>query len=99
MLSHFFISSLSFALFIGENYDVGEKSTSRLIEQYFSNWFCYNDSSGIESFSAVNNEVGTVYEARVEDGKLFYENKWFHKGQHIFMESKEHGQERYIGYI
>ena len=38
---------------------------------------------------------GLIYEAKIEDGKLFYENRWFHKGQHIFIESKEHGQERY----
>ena len=37
---------------------------------------------------------GLIYEAKIEDGKLFYENRWFHKGQHIFLESKEHGQER-----
>lgn len=36
---------------------------------------------------------GMIYEAKIEDGKLFYENRWFHKGQHIFIESKEHGQE------
>lgn len=39
------------------------------------------------------NDGGAVYEARIEDGKLFYENRWFHKGQHIFIDSKEHGQE------
>ncbi len=43
----------------------------------------------------VSNDSGTMYEVRVEEGKLFYENKWFHKGQNIFIESKEHGQERY----
>ena len=36
-----------------------------------------------------------VYEARVEEGRLCYEGKWFHKGQQIFVVSKEHGQERY----
>ena len=39
---------------------------------------------------------GVIYEAKIDDGKLFYENRWFHKGQHIFIESKEHGQERYV---
>lgn len=38
---------------------------------------------------------GVIYEAKIDDGKLFYENRWFHKGQHIFIESKEHGQERF----
>lgn len=41
-----------------------------------------------------NNEGGIIYEARIEDGRVFYENRWFHKGQHVFIESKEHGQER-----
>jgi len=39
-------------------------------------------------------EPGAVCNVYVEDNRLFYENKWFHKGQHIFIESKEHGQER-----
>lgn len=42
------------------------------------------------------NDGGSVCEVRVEDGKLLYENKWFHKGQQVFVESKEHGQERYV---
>ena len=44
---------------------------------------------------ATGGSGGLIYEAKIEDGKLFYENRWFHKGQHIFIESKEHGQERY----
>jgi hypothetical protein len=44
--------------------------------------------------AAVTNDSGTLFNVRVEDGKLFYENKWFHKGQLVFVESKEHGQER-----
>lgn len=44
---------------------------------------------------ATSGAGGLIYEAKIEDGKLFYENRWFHKGQHIFLESKEHGQERY----
>ena len=41
-------------------------------------------------------ESGAVCNVHVEDSRLFYENKWFHKGQHIFIESKEHGQERCV---
>ncbi len=44
-------------------------------------------------------EGGVVYEARIEDGRLFYEGKWFHKGQHIFIVSKEHGEERCVQLI
>ena len=42
-----------------------------------------------------SNDGGAIYEARIEEGKLYYESRAFHKGQHIFIESKEHGQERY----
>jgi len=57
----------------------------------------------------VNSDGTSVFEARIEDGKLFYDKKWlvenhcyyywltscrFHKNQMIFIESKEHGQER-----
>ncbi len=41
-------------------------------------------------------ESGPVYEARIEEGRLCYESKWFHKGQQIFVVSKEHGQERCV---
>ena len=44
--------------------------------------------------TAVSSDGGSVCDVRVEEGKLFYENKWFHKGQQVFVESKEHGQER-----
>ena len=59
--------------------------------------------------SVVGSDGNTVYDAYIEDGKLFYDNRWylscslytsslssyrFHKGQMIFIESKEHGQER-----
>ena len=37
---------------------------------------------------------GVIYEARIEEGRLCYETKWFHKGQQVFVVSKEHGQER-----
>ncbi|XP_062910978.1 sin3 histone deacetylase corepressor complex component SDS3-like [Mobula hypostoma] len=29
------------------------------------------------------------YEARIEDGKLYYDKRWYHKGQAIYLESKE----------
>lgn len=32
------------------------------------------------------------FEARIEDGKLFYEEKWFHHGQAVFVESKDFGR-------
>ncbi|KAJ6659146.1 hypothetical protein lerEdw1_019449 [Lerista edwardsae] len=29
------------------------------------------------------------YEARIEDGKLYYDKRWYHKSQAIYLESKE----------
>jgi hypothetical protein len=31
----------------------------------------------------------TVFDARIEDGKLFYDKKWFHRGQNVLLESNE----------
>jgi Sin3 histone deacetylase corepressor complex component SDS3 len=30
-----------------------------------------------------------AYDARIEDGKLFYDKKWFHRGQNVLIESNE----------
>lgn len=51
---------------------------------------------GVFFLVSVSNDGGTVYDVRVEDGRLFYENRCFHKGQQVFVESKEHGQERWV---
>lgn len=48
---------------------------------------------GKNTSPAVAGDGGTLFNVRVEDGKLYYENRWFHKGQQVFVESKEHGQE------
>lgn len=29
-------------------------------------------------------------EARVEDGKLLYEKRWFHRGQSVFVEGRDY---------
>lgn len=34
---------------------------------------------------------GSLTEARLEDGKLFYDKKWFHRGQNILIESLTEG--------
>ncbi|XP_013385354.1 sin3 histone deacetylase corepressor complex component SDS3 isoform X2 [Lingula anatina] len=34
----------------------------------------------------------TAYEARIDDGKLYYDKRWFHKGQPVHLESKESGR-------
>lgn len=33
-----------------------------------------------------------LVEVRIEDGKLYYEKRWFHRGQPIYVESKESGK-------
>lgn len=38
--------------------------------------------------SSTINEVPLV-ETRVEDGKLWYERKWYHRGQSIYVEGKD----------
>lgn len=34
-------------------------------------------------------ESQATYEARVEDGKLFYEKRWYHRGQTVQVEGKK----------
>ncbi|XP_064461322.1 sin3 histone deacetylase corepressor complex component SDS3-like [Ornithodoros turicata] len=38
-----------------------------------------------------------LYDARIEDGKLFYDKKWYHRGQSVCVESKDTG--RFFGII
>ncbi|KAK2171142.1 hypothetical protein NP493_1099g00024 [Ridgeia piscesae] len=33
-----------------------------------------------------------VYEARIDDGRLYFDKRWFHRGQGVFVESKELGK-------
>jgi Sin3 histone deacetylase corepressor complex component SDS3 len=40
-----------------------------------------------------NTSDGGTYDAKIEDGKLYYNRKWFHKNQHVLLESVEHGQD------
>lgn len=32
------------------------------------------------------------YDIRIEDGKLFYDRRWYHRGQQVYVESKETGK-------
>lgn len=38
-----------------------------------------------------------MFDARIEDGKLFYERKWYQRGQSVCVESKDMG--RFFGII
>ncbi|EDV21706.1 uncharacterized protein TRIADDRAFT_59699 [Trichoplax adhaerens] len=33
--------------------------------------------------------INSKAEARIEDGKLFYEKRWYHRGQHVYIEGKD----------
>lgn len=35
------------------------------------------------------NENFTMVETKIEDGKLLYERKWFHRGQSVFVEGRD----------
>ncbi|XP_068629750.1 sin3 histone deacetylase corepressor complex component SDS3 [Battus philenor] len=42
---------------------------------------------------------GEVTDARVEDGKLLYERRWFHRGQSVYVEGKGREISRFPGHI
>ncbi|XP_041456265.1 sin3 histone deacetylase corepressor complex component SDS3-like isoform X1 [Lytechinus variegatus] len=46
-------------------------------------------SSGSHSAGSNSNHK---YNVRIEDGKLFYEKRWFHRGQNVYVESKDMGK-------
>ncbi|KAA8592528.1 hypothetical protein FQN60_017983 [Etheostoma spectabile] len=37
------------------------------------------------------------YEARIEEGKLYYDKRWYHKSQAIYLESKDNTKISYLG--
>ncbi|XP_050313154.1 sin3 histone deacetylase corepressor complex component SDS3 [Anthonomus grandis grandis] len=45
----------------------------------------FNTIGGLQSVSEQQNLI----ETRIEDGKLLYEKRWFHRGQSIFVEGKD----------
>ncbi|XP_014370909.2 sin3 histone deacetylase corepressor complex component SDS3 [Papilio machaon] len=42
---------------------------------------------------------GEATEARVEDGKLWYERRWFHRGQSVYVEARGREIGRFAGHI
>lgn len=63
----------------------------KLIAKYASNVTSKSISSSKSSnVSSKNYDYDNSYnEARIEDGKLFYEKKWFHRGQNVCLESTD----------
>ncbi|KAM7441576.1 Sin3 histone deacetylase corepressor complex component SDS3 [Porites harrisoni] len=51
----------------------------------------------IKSGNGSHSEISYPIEVRSEDGKLFYDKKWFHKGTGVVVETRENG--RYSGVL
>ncbi|XP_002735995.1 sin3 histone deacetylase corepressor complex component SDS3-like [Saccoglossus kowalevskii] len=47
----------------------------------------HHDSSGNHCSSGNNSHH--IYECRIDDGKLFYDKRWYHRGQPVYYENKE----------
>lgn len=39
--------------------------------------------------SAISDNGNQFVETRIEDGKILYEKRWFHRGQQIYVEGKD----------
>ena len=53
--------------------------------------FDYVTSKGdISGHSSASSSPSVVREARIESGKLFYEKRWFHRGQAVHVEQVTH---------
>ena len=58
--------------------------------------FIYSESVGGHGSgsgsSATSGASSHKYVVRISDGKLFYEKRWFHRGQNIYIDSKDTGK-------
>ncbi|CAG2169432.1 unnamed protein product [Oppiella nova] len=41
-----------------------------------------------QSVHAMDLDSMSPYDAKIEDGKLFYDKKWFHRGQNVMIDTK-----------
>jgi Sin3 histone deacetylase corepressor complex component SDS3 len=46
-------------------------------------------NSSMGYYSGNHNDIHHVVETRIEDGKLLYERRWFHRGQAVYVEGTE----------
>ncbi|XP_071504079.1 sin3 histone deacetylase corepressor complex component SDS3-like [Diadema antillarum] len=51
-----------------------------------------NTTTTSSSNSGAGSSSNHKYNVRIEDGKLFYEKRWFHRGQNVYVESKDMGK-------
>ena len=63
----------------------------KLIAKYASNLTkSISSSKSGNAITSRNQDYDACYsDARIEDNKLFYDKKWFHRGQNIFLESSD----------
>lgn len=48
-----------------------------------------NNSMNSMMMYSSHNDINHIVETRIEDGKLLYERRWFHRGQAVFVEGTE----------
>lgn len=48
-----------------------------------------NNNSMMMGYSNSHNDIHHVVETRIEDGKLLYERRWFHRGQAVYVEGTD----------
>uniref|UniRef100_A0A8D0EHC9 SDS3 homolog, SIN3A corepressor complex component n=1 Tax=Strix occidentalis caurina TaxID=311401 RepID=A0A8D0EHC9_STROC len=51
--------------------------------------YLLTDEQIMEDLRTLNKSPAQRFEARIEDGKLYYDKRWYHKSQAIYLESKE----------
>ncbi|XP_013145945.1 PREDICTED: sin3 histone deacetylase corepressor complex component SDS3 [Papilio polytes] len=60
---------------------------------------CAGESPVREGDAGGGGGGGAGAEARVEDGKLWYERRWFHRGQSVYVEARGREIGRFAGHI
>jgi Sin3 histone deacetylase corepressor complex component SDS3 len=69
----------------------GKSITTNNNMRYSQNSSMMNNmnNSIIMGYSNNNHDMNNVVETRIEDGKLLYERRWFHRGQAVYVEGTE----------
>lgn len=68
----------------------GKSLVSNNMRNYSQNSMGNSMNSMMMGYSSSNhNDIHHVVETRIEDGKLLYERRWFHRGQAVYVEGTE----------
>jgi len=49
-------------------------------------------SPAISSHNLTQQQSSFLFDARIDDGRLYYDKKWYHRNQPVFVESKDSGK-------